>query len=87
VGVYGLIRVWLPRVIGAGVSVNGSALVFCRRDMWLLGGRNVCAIYFLCTCSFGVLVHWSRYYLVYCCNLGSVLGSDYHAGVFKQRLF
>jgi hypothetical protein len=43
--VYWLIIVWLPRVIGAGVSVNGSALVFCGRDMWFLGGRNVCYIF------------------------------------------
>jgi hypothetical protein len=40
-------------VIGAGVCVNGSALVFCGRDMWFLGGRNVCAI-FLCTYSFAL---------------------------------
>jgi hypothetical protein len=44
--VYWLITVWLPRVICAGVCVNGSALVFCGRDMWFLGGRNVCAIFF-----------------------------------------
>jgi hypothetical protein len=55
--VYWLIIVWLPRVVGAGVSVNGSALVFCGRHMWFLGGRNVCAI-FLCTYSFVVLIHW-----------------------------
>jgi hypothetical protein len=42
--VYWLIILWLPRVIGAGVSVNGSTLVFCGRDMWFVGGRNVCAI-------------------------------------------
>jgi hypothetical protein len=34
-------------VIGAGVSVSGSALVFCGCDMWFLGGRNVCAIFFV----------------------------------------
>jgi hypothetical protein len=39
--------VWLPHVICAGVNVNGSALVFCGRDMWFLGGRNVCAIFFV----------------------------------------
>jgi hypothetical protein len=33
-------------VICAGVGVNGSALVFCGRDMLFLGGHNVCAIYF-----------------------------------------
>jgi hypothetical protein len=33
-------------VIGAGISVNGSALVFCGRDMWFVGGRNVCALFF-----------------------------------------
>jgi hypothetical protein len=44
----GYIVAWLPRVIGAGVCVNGSALVLCGRDMWFLGGSNVCAI-FLCT--------------------------------------
>jgi hypothetical protein len=47
-------------VIGAGASVNGSALVFCGRDMWFLDGRNVCAI-FLCTYSFGVIIQWSRF--------------------------
>jgi hypothetical protein len=48
--VYWLIIVWLHRVIEAGVSVNGSVLVFCVRDMWFVGGRNVCAI-FLCAWS------------------------------------
>jgi hypothetical protein len=42
---YWLIIVRLPRVICAGVCVNGSALVFCGCDMWFLGGRNVCAIF------------------------------------------
>jgi hypothetical protein len=46
VGMCVLVR--LPRVIGAGVSVNGSALVFCGHDMWFLDGHNMCAI-FLCT--------------------------------------
>jgi hypothetical protein len=38
--VYWVIIVWLPRVIGTGASVNGSALVFCGRDVLFLGGRN-----------------------------------------------
>jgi hypothetical protein len=34
-------------MISAGVYVNGSALVFCGRDMWFVCGRNVCAIFFV----------------------------------------
>jgi hypothetical protein len=45
--VYWLIIAWLPIVIGAGVCVNGSAAVFCGCDMWFVGGRNVCAIFFV----------------------------------------
>jgi hypothetical protein len=27
------------------VCVNGSALVLCGRDMWFVGGRNMCDIF------------------------------------------
>jgi hypothetical protein len=47
--VYWLIIAWLPRVICAGVCVNESALVLCGRDMWFLGGRDVCAIFCVLT--------------------------------------
>jgi hypothetical protein len=47
--VYWLIIVWLPRVIGAAVSLNGSALVYCGRNKWFVGGRNVCAIFCVLT--------------------------------------
>jgi hypothetical protein len=60
--VYWLFIAWFPRLLRAGASVKGSALVFCGRDVLFLGGRNVCAI-FLCTYSFSVLIHWSRYWL------------------------
>jgi hypothetical protein len=45
--VYWLIIVWLLSVICAGVYVDGSALVFCGRDILFVGGRNVCAILFV----------------------------------------
>jgi hypothetical protein len=33
----------------AGVCVSESALVLCGHDMWVLGGRNMCATFCVLT--------------------------------------
>jgi hypothetical protein len=46
------------------VCVYGSALVLCGHDVCDLLADLVCVL-ILCTYGFGMLVHWSRFWLGY----------------------